>query len=369
MEDNVFSPSFGNRPAQLVGREEVIARFLEGLSEAPGSRSRSTVLLGQRGSGKTVLLWELADRARELGYVVATPTVATEGMLERVVEKIQEDGLRFANDASAPRVSGASMSIMGFTVGLEFSREVQRTKSLSFRLVQLARKLSSENHGLLVLIDELQANSPEVRQLVTVYQEMVGEGLNVALVMAGLPGAVAATLNDHVLTFLNRAHKETLGPLKISAVDSYYQRAFDSLGIEMDGETRLLAAKATSGSPYLLQLIGYNIALRVGSGRKVSQVVLDGAIEASREDFENDVCRTTLAALSQRDCEFLKAMSADDDATRMSEVATRMGVTQDYAQKYRRRLIDAGVIEACGRGLVRFAVPFLRGYLRADTWE
>ena len=37
---------------------------------------------------------------------------------------------------------------------------------------------------------------------------------------------------------------------------------------------------------------------------------------------------------------------------------------QDYAQKYRRRLIDAGVIESASRGYVRFAVPFLRDYLR-----
>ena len=37
------------------------------------------LMLGQRGSGKTVLLWELADRARKLGFVVATPTVASGG--------------------------------------------------------------------------------------------------------------------------------------------------------------------------------------------------------------------------------------------------------------------------------------------------
>ena len=42
---------------------------------------------------------------------------------------------------------------------------------------------------------------PDIRRLVIAYQELVGEGLDVALVMAGLPGAVSATLNDHVLTF------------------------------------------------------------------------------------------------------------------------------------------------------------------------
>ena len=150
-------------------------------------------------------------------------------------------------------------------------------------------------------MDELQANSAEVRQLVTVYQELVGEGLDVAIVMAGLPGAVSATLNDHVLTFLNRSHKETLAPLPIGAVDGYYQRAFDELGIVISQELRLEAARETNGSPYLLQLIGYNVALRVDSGETVTRDLLEGAVAASREDYENDVCGTTLAALSDMD--------------------------------------------------------------------
>lgn len=42
----------------------------------------------------------------------------------------------------------------------------------------------------------------------------------------------------------------------------------------------------------------------------------------------------------------------------------RHDVTVDYAQKYRKRLIDAGVIEAARRGFVAFAVPYLREHLR-----
>ena len=60
MIDTIFSPSFGNRPSYLVGREAVVTRLVDGLQSPPGARERSVVLLGQRGSGKTVLLWELA---------------------------------------------------------------------------------------------------------------------------------------------------------------------------------------------------------------------------------------------------------------------------------------------------------------------
>lgn len=365
IRDCVFSPSFGNRPAYLVGREDVLRAFEEGLGSAPGSRDRAMVVLGQRGSGKTVLLWELADKAREQGFVVASPTVASDGMLERVVEKIQDDGSRYVKEKDA-RLSGGSVGALSFSIGLQFARDVQETKTFQYKLTQLARRLTEDGHGVLILVDELQANSPEVRQLVIAFQELVGERLDVALVMAGLPGAVSATLNDHVLTFLNRARKVELSSLRVGDVDAYYRSAFTQLKICVDDDARLLAAEATQGSPYMLQLVGHNIALRASEDGRVSKDAVCEAIQRSRVDFEKDVCKTTLAALSGRDVEFLRMMSCDCMKSRVSDVAERMGVTVDYAQKYRKRLIDAGVIQRVGRGFVAFAVPYLSEYLRKE---
>lgn len=364
MRTEIFSPAFGNRPSYLVGRERVVDAILTGLSSAPGSRERSIVMLGQRGSGKTVLLWEFADRATAQGYAVATPTAAAEGMLERIVEKVQEAGERYVSKRARAHVSGGSLGAFGFSAGLEFSREVQETKSFQYKLTQLARELTACGHGILILIDELQANSPEIRQLVTVYQELIGEGLNVAIVLAGLPGAVSATLNDKVLTFLNRARKIELAPLPLSDVQAFYERAFRELDIRTSPDDVRGLARATQGSPYLLQLIGYNIALRLPDGGELTREVIDAALVASEDDFENDVCGTTLAALSGMDVAFLAAMAQDDRPSRMRDLAERMDQTPDYAQKYRARLIDAGVIEAAGRGLVKYAVPYLREYLR-----
>lgn len=36
--DTVFSPSFGNRPSYLVGREKIIAEFMQGLASNVGNR-------------------------------------------------------------------------------------------------------------------------------------------------------------------------------------------------------------------------------------------------------------------------------------------------------------------------------------------
>ena len=360
IKDTIFSPAFGNRPTYLVGRELVLDGLIAGLDSMPGSKERSTVLLGQRGSGKTVLLWELADRAAEMGYVVASPTIVSDGMLARVVEKVQDSGGRYVSDV--PRVAGGSIGAFGFEVGLEFSREVQETKSDQFKLTQLVRKLTEQGHGVLILVDELQANSQDVRELVTVYQELIGEGLNVALVMAGLPGAVSATLNDKVLTFLNRAKKVTLSALPTMDIEAFYANAFDELGVGASSAQVRRAAEAAQGSPYMMQLVGHGVVLRAAEDR-LDDDALEAAVASAEEEFETDVCETTLAALSEMDVRFLRAMAQDGADSSTTEIADRLGVTTDYGQKYRKRLIDAGVIEPCGWGRVRICVPLLKGYL------
>lgn len=362
MHEEIFSPSFGNRPSSLVGRERLLGQLEAGLQTQPGSRERAVVLLGQRGSGKTVLLWELADRMRQRGFVVATPTIVSEGMLERILEKV-EDECESRNGGKA-HFAGGSVGALGFSAGIQLERDVPIAKSPQQRLVRFCRQLTAKNRGVLILIDELQASSPEIRQLIGTYQEMVGERLNVALVMAGLPGAVSTTLNDKVLTFLNRARKITLDPLEFGEVDAFFKRSFDTLGVAIASNLRRTASEYTAGSPYLLQLVGHYTCL-YAEGHRVTEASLAEALQTSSEDFKNDVCATTLAALSDRDVDFLAALASQGEEASTAAIAELMTVTTDYAQKYRRRLIDGGIIKPAGRGRVAFAVPFLGDHLRS----
>ena len=365
MQDTVFSPAFGNRPSQLVGRDAMLDAVLGGLDTKPGSKERATLLLGQRGFGKTVLLWEIADRARERGFVVASPTVVGEGMANRIIEKIQDDGERYIKPRKG-QIVGGTVGALGFTVGLQFDSRIQETKSFAYKLLKLSERLDEQNRGMLILVDEVQANSPEVKQLVSAYLELVGEKRNVAMILAGLPGAISSVLNDRVLTFLNRANRISLGPLAIGDIDAYFMHAFQKMGLRIDSETRNKAARATGGSPYMLQLIGHYVAEYADEGGEVTGQSLDSALRMAEQFYLQDVCETTLYALSDRDIDFLDAMARDEGESKMSDIAQRMNADPDYAQKYRRRLISAGIIESRRRGYVSFAVPYLQDYLKAD---
>ncbi len=357
MKDTVFAPSFGNRPSLLVGRDSLLIDVKYALETNPGTKDRALILLGPRGIGKTVLLWEIADLAREKGYCVANPTIASDDMLDRIIEKI--------NDDSQTRISGISVGAAGFSAGVSFANDSNTTAQS--RLVSVARELTKKKKGLLILIDELQANSIEVRKLIVTYQEMVGEGLDVALIMAGLPAAVSNVLNDRVLTFLNRAKKTMVEELRNRDIYYYFLDTFGALGIKIDEEKVKLATDVASGSPYMMQLVGHAIVSAASEDGAISDERIERAIRLAEEDFKDDICATTLRALSERDIDFLNAMSVDDKNSKISEIAKRMGVTVDYAQKYRKRLVDAGVIVAAGRGIVEFGLPYLREKLREEN--
>lgn len=364
MIDRLFSPSFGNRPQIFVGRGETIAEILQGLQEIPGSRERAVLLLGQRGYGKTVLLLEIADAARKEGYVVASPTVVSSEMLKRILEKLTDEGAPYL-PKEKKQVTGGNLGILGFSAGVQFQGKQTESPSFARQLSGLCEEINRSGKGVLILVDELVANQAELKQLIIAYQELVGEGRNVAMIMAGLPAAVASTMQDHVLTFLNRARKINLGPLRINEIELYYREAFAKLGVKISERMTKTAAQMTEGSPYLMQLVGHYITLGANPGCAVTEEELDEAVARAKEDFQNDICQTSLAPLSGKDIEFLEAMSQEDtEEVSIGAVQQTMGVTSAFIQTYKRRLMQAGVIEAAGRGKLRFAIPFLRDYLR-----
>lgn len=362
MYDAVFSPAFGNRPRTLVGREQILEDFRNGIRSISGSRERARLILGQRGSGKTVLLLEMGDIARKDEYVVASPSIVAAGMCERIIEKLSDEGAPYLPKKKT-RITGGSIGAIGFSAGVQLQGAEKEKHSFGWQLSHICSELNKNKKGVLILIDEVQAGSEELKQLIISYQEMVGAGLNVAIVMAGLPGAVAATLNDHVLTFLNRAVKTSLEPLPVRTVDLFYAKAFRELGIKIERDFRRKAAEMTGGSPYMMQLVGHYITSYALDNGSLDPAQFQEAISDAAADYENDICLTILNSLSDKDRAFLLAMLPDSEDSSIAAIGERLKVSSAYVQLYKRRLIEAGVIEQPRRGVVQFAVPYLKGYL------
>lgn len=365
MKDAFFVPSFGNKPKNLVGRNDVLQRFDECLDGVPGSKERALLILGQRGTGKTVLLLEMADKARNRGYIVSSPTVVSGEMPERIIEKLCIDGEKLIKK-KVNRPTGGSLSLLGFGAGIQFGEEKDGEKSFSRKLSELCELFNKNGHPVLLLIDEAQAENEALKQLVISYQELVGEGRDIAIVMAGLPNTVSSILNDHVLTFLNRAVKIHLNPLKKNDIEDYYTAAFRELKINVTGQMVTEAAFKASGSPYMMQLIGHYVTIAASDEGKISNKSVQTAFSRAEEDFRNDICDTTLAAVSDRDLDVLKLIARAEKDCTVAELSKKLGVSNQYVQIYKKRLLQAGIIEQPGRGRVRIVVPYLKEYLQME---
>ena len=80
--------------------------------------------------------------------------------------------------------------------------------------------------------------------------------------------------------------------------------------------------------------------------------------------MEQRVLAPTYRELSEQDVQFLEAMLPDcGGVSFISDVAERMGVSSNYASKYRARLIEQGVIGERGRGRIGYDMPFFREYV------
>lgn len=357
---SLFQPTFGNRPEQYIGRDGVIDQFMAGLREPVGSRNRCWLFLGQRGMGKTALLLELSDRAQKNGYVVARVT-AHEGMPQAIIEQFQLNGSKFFNDDKR-KLTGISAGALGFSFGLSFSEATERQYGFRSKMLLLCDKLAEKGMGALILIDEVRT-SAAMREVASAYQELVGDRKNVAIAMAGLPHAVSSVLNDSVLTFLNRATKVELGLISTNLIRAYYERAFKSIGIKASDEILDRAALSTRGFPYLMQLIGYYVIQYTLEGDVVTDDVMNKSEKAAMKDMEENVFKPILAPLSDNDRVFLKALARCGGIATTAKLQAKLGKKGPAIQPYRKRLIEAGVIEAPRRGELVFAVPYLAEYL------
>ena len=362
----VFQPTFGNRPEQYIGRDGVIEMFMEGLLEPVGSRNRCTLFLGQRGMGKTALLLELSDRATKAGYVVARVT-AHEGMPKAIIEQFQLNGSEFFKDEKR-KLTGVTAGAFGFTFGLTFSEAAERQLGFRSKMSMLCDRLAEKGKGALILIDEVRT-SAAMREVAAAYQELVGDKKNIAIAMAGLPHAVSSILNDSVLTFLNRASKVELGLISTNLIRAYYDQVFRVMGIKASDDILDRAALATRGFPYLMQLIGYYIIRYTEERGTVDSEIMDKAEKASMSDMEDNVFKPILLPLSDNDKLFLKAMAHQGHTVSIAKLQAALGEKGPAIQPYRKRLLDAGVIEAPRRGELVFAVPYLADYLLKQDVE
>jgi hypothetical protein len=299
------------------------------------------------------------DAAREAGWVVISET-ATRGLMERLEEAMTTHLNELGDGPPTRKVT--SLTVAGVGIGTQLPPE--KRPSWRTTATNLLTLLNDHETGLIITVDEIHAvDRRDLTDLAAVIQHLIREELPIGLLMAGIPKAVSDLLNEDVSTFLRRADRIDLTEVPIADVKASLKDTFAATGIAITDEQLQRAAEATDGYPFLIQLVGYHVWRRAIDGT-VTDDTLAAGVDAARRRLGTTVLQAALSDLSPVDRTFLLKMSEDDGVSRLADIAVRLGESTKYAGVYRRRLLDAGIIVDAGRGLLDFAVPHLRQYLR-----
>lgn len=372
---NPFKPTAGKMPPILIGRQSIIDDFKEGLENGAGAPGRLMLITGQRRYGKTVMLTELGRVAKDAGWEVISET-ASEGMCDRLASALVRPGmkLRGVNVQPSIGVSGILNASLG---GASFSVDqvaLTLREVVNQRLAKMPR-----GKGIVFTIDEAQAASmADMVALATTIQHVIrdedmrdvsdSDKHGVAFVFAALPSLMDELLHERVLTFLRRSVQHDLGLVAYPDVRSAYIEVVREGGLAIDSEVAELAAEASDGYPYMIQLVGYYMwrAAEVRGSKEIEEAdVIQGKKDALVL-FDDAVCAPLFDGLTAAQKLFVKAVAKEaPQPAKVSEIANRAHRSASWVSKYRASLIKERVVESAGYGLVRLSASHLAEYVQS----
>ncbi len=360
--ENPFTPSFGEVPAHVAGRHQIISDVTNALKKQGRSPELTCLFSGARGTGKTTLLQYLSEKAESMGWVCANAT-ALPGMLDDLEISICQNASHLISKSSGKHISGIEVAGLG---GISFSDSDKAKSNWRSRISSVLDALAQHETGLMITVDEINPGLDELIELVATYQHFVREGKKVSLLMAGLPGKISSIQNDKTVSFLRRAQGFTLGKIDDFDVEDALCKTISENKREAEAKGIDIAVKAISGFPFLLQLVGYRSWDVNPTSKVITAKDFEKGINAAKRELKARVLEATYLELSNRDIEFLKAMTRDskeNGEVRISDLVSRLGWSDSQVAQYRKRMIDAGVIGYRGRGVVAFDLPFFKEYI------
>ncbi len=358
-QQNPFTPMFGKVPAYMAGREQIIADMLCAFEGNGADPNLCSIFTGARGTGKTALLTYLGYRAEQAGWVVAS-TTAIPGMLDDILQRLQGAAAHLLPAEPARRLHSVEVAPLG---SVSWESAPQPASNWRTKMTALLDQLAATDTGVLITVDELDASLDEMTELVTVYQHFVRENRKVALLMAGLPYRVSSLLSGRATSFLRRASRHDLGSIPPYEVKEAMRLTVEDGGKTVTDEALDEAAAAIDGFPFMFQLVGFRAWNASRTQDAISSEHVRQGVALAQEELESRVFDATYAELSAGDRAFLLAMDAHAPYTTRAALAQKTGKTSSYISTYKKRLLEAGVIEEPEAGVFKFALPGFADYL------
>ena len=217
---NPFTLTFGKSPLEPIERPLQTMEIVDTFT-AETVNQQMFIITGVQGSGKTVMMTEIARRLREReDWVVIELNPATD-LLQGMLAKLNSNKVCAAIIKSAK----IDLSFFGFGVAIEGVPPLTDTETA---IITILEKLKKQDKRLLITIDEV-TNNDYMKVFAGSFQIFVRQDLPVFLLATGLYENIDELQNEKNLTFLFRAPKIQLKPLNQQAVMNKYKNIFQIL--------------------------------------------------------------------------------------------------------------------------------------------
>jgi hypothetical protein len=390
---NPYAPGAGTPPPELAGRDELRETIRIALERVRAGRpTKSILMVGLRGVGKTVLLDRMRDDAEASGiHTIRVEAPESRSLPAILAPQLRQGLLRLSRIAKAKEFAQRALrGLAGFAkalkmkyqdieVGLDFDPEpgladngdLEHDLQALLEVTGVAAKEAGT--ALAIFVDELQyVEEEELAALITALHRTAQRSLPVVLVGAGLPqlpGRMgrAKSYAERLFDF------PQVGPLSQAAARIAIAKPASDQGVNVTEDALERIFQETHGYPYFLQEWGkHSWDAAVASPISLHDVEL--ASKAAIAALDESFFRVRFDRLTPLEKKYLRAMAelgpgphrSGDISDQLNREVTSLGPT-------RSQLIAKGMIWSPSHGDTAFTVPlfdeFMRRIMPSNDWK
>lgn len=391
--NNPYAPGAGTAPPELAGRDAIRETVRIAIARVRAGRpTKSVLMVGLRGVGKTVLLDRMRDDAESTGvHTLRVEAPESKSLPAILAPQLRQALLRLSQNTAARELAHRALrALTGFVkalkvkfndieVGLDLDPEpgLADNGDLEHDLQALLEAAGQAAQGastaLVMFVDELQyVAEDELAALITALHRTAQKALPVVLVGAGLPqlrGRMgrAKSYAERLFDF------PQIGELPpISARRAIEKPAADQ-GVAITGDALDRIISESRGYPYFLQEWGKH-AWDAADSSPITLSDVEGASQSAIAALDESFFRVRFDRLTPSEKKYLRAMAklgagphrSGDIAEELDRQVTSLGPT-------RSSLINKGMVWSPSHGDTAFTVPmfdaFMKRIMPGDDWK
>ena len=362
---NPYTPEAGVMPKYLAGRDDILKTASSQIKALTADYpSRSIVLYGLRGAGKTVLLNAIESIADNQGVLVHHIEIEKKGsLLAPLASRCRSLSISLARSIGA---NEEPLSLKLIEEALETSLTSPHNLSDDFTdiLIAIGKLAQTARKPILFGIDELQhAEKDELSAFACALHRSTQLGLPITFCCAGLPNLLQ--MLGEVKAYSERQFNFVkIGPLPYDSAFEAIVRPAQKLNVGYSDEAVDAIIEYSEGYPYFIQEICSTVWTSSDS-KCISLETVLGCRPLSNERLDEHFFSRQYNRCTQIQKQFLRVMAQCSDLPcTLADVAQYMGRKVPSIMPLCDRLIGKGMIYSTDGGKVAFTVPQFGRYLK-----